>query len=72
MANTSSQEVLTISELKRAASAKLDKTAREYFNEGAMDMITLRDNEHAFDKYKIRQRILVDVASVDTRITMLG
>ncbi|KAF4895629.1 Oxidase FUB9 [Colletotrichum viniferum] len=54
MANSPSQEVLTISELKRAASAKLDKTAREYFNEGAMDMIRLRDNEHAFDKYKIR------------------
>ncbi|KAJ6025867.1 hypothetical protein N7444_013546 [Penicillium canescens] len=35
-------------------------------------MITLRDNEKAFDRFKIRPRILSDVSSVDTSTTILG
>lgn len=34
--------------------------------------VRLRDNERAYDKFKIRQRILVDVASVDTTTTIFG
>jgi hypothetical protein len=33
---------------------------------------SLRDNEAAYDKFKIRQRVLVDVAEVDTSITIFG
>ncbi|KAK0664319.1 Peroxisomal (S)-2-hydroxy-acid oxidase GLO4 [Lasiodiplodia hormozganensis] len=31
----------------------------DYYNEGAMDMISLRENEEAYNRYKIRPRILV-------------
>jgi (S)-2-hydroxy-acid oxidase len=37
-----------------------------------MDLITLRDNEAAFDRYKILPRVLINVASVDTRTEILG
>lgn len=45
---------------------------KEYFNHGAMDMITLRDNEAAYDRFKIRPRILSNVANVDTTTKIFG
>lgn len=49
---------------------KLQST--DYYNEGAMDLITLRDNEAAYDRYKILPRVLVNVANVDTSTDILG
>lgn len=49
---------------------KLQST--DYYNEGAMDLITLRDNEAAYDRYKILPRVLVNVANVDTSTHILG
>jgi (S)-2-hydroxy-acid oxidase len=37
-----------------------------------MDLITLRDNEAAFDRYKILPRVLINVAKVDTSTEILG
>ncbi|KAK2606468.1 hypothetical protein QQS21_003161 [Conoideocrella luteorostrata] len=37
-----------------------------------MDLITLQDNEAAFDRYKIRPRILVNVENVDTSGKIFG
>ncbi|KAL6252756.1 hypothetical protein RBB50_000475 [Rhinocladiella similis] len=65
-------EVFCIRDLKEKASKKLPKMYREYFNEGAMDMITLRDNEAAFDRYRIRPRILKNVSYIDTSTTIWG
>ena len=45
---------------------------QEYLNHGAMDMLTLRDNEDAYNRFKIRPRILSDVADVDTTTTLFG
>ncbi|KAF9891252.1 Hydroxyacid oxidase 1 [Aspergillus nanangensis] len=66
------EALMTIADLKEAASAKMPQTVREYFNGGSMDMITLRENEKAFDRFKIRPRILSNVANIDTSITILG
>ncbi|KAF9635037.1 putative fmn-dependent dehydrogenase family protein [Lasiodiplodia theobromae] len=65
-------KILTIKDLKEEASKKLPPMYRDYFNEGAMDMITLHDNEAAFTRYKIRPRILTDVSAVDTSTTIFG
>jgi isopentenyl diphosphate isomerase/L-lactate dehydrogenase-like FMN-dependent dehydrogenase len=61
---------------------------QEYINEGGMDMIryvqsllqsyliltgvSLRDNEEAFDRYKIRPRVLVDTTNLDLSTTIFG
>ncbi|KAF4545973.1 FMN-dependent dehydrogenase family protein [Lasiodiplodia theobromae] len=65
-------KILTIKDLKEEASKKLPPMYRDYFNEGAMDMITLHDNEAAFTRYKIRPRILTDVSAVDASTTIFG
>ncbi|CRG83249.1 aldehyde dehydrogenase ALDH [Talaromyces islandicus] len=45
---------------------------RDYYNEGAMDLITLRENEAAFDRYKIIPRVLRNVDEVDTTTELFG
>ncbi|GME33172.1 FMN-dependent dehydrogenase family protein [Neofusicoccum parvum] len=75
MANRSQtfhHKILTIKDLKDEASKKTPPTYRDFFNDGAMDMITLHDNEAAFNRYKILPRVLVDVSSIDTSTTIFG
>ncbi|CAI6084949.1 hypothetical protein V2G26_009380 [Clonostachys chloroleuca] len=64
--------VHTIADLKEAGCAKLPKEHSDYFNGGAMDLVTLNDNEAAFDRYKIRPRILVNVDNVDISGEIFG
>ncbi|KAG0650720.1 Oxidase FUB9 [Hyphodiscus hymeniophilus] len=64
--------VLTIGDLKDIASKKLPIMYRDYFNEGGMDMITLRDNEDVYDRYKIRPRVLVNMSHLDVSTTIFG
>ncbi|BCS21676.1 alpha-hydroxy acid oxidase [Aspergillus puulaauensis] len=66
------QDVSCIADLKKLGSSRLPAMVRDYYNEGAMDLITLRDNEAAYDRYKILPRVLVNVASVDTSTEILG
>ncbi|PMD56828.1 FMN-dependent dehydrogenase [Hyaloscypha bicolor E] len=64
--------ILTIRDLQESASKILPKMYSEYFNEGSMDMITLRDNEEAYNRYKLRPRILVNVSIIDMSTTIFG
>jgi isopentenyl diphosphate isomerase/L-lactate dehydrogenase-like FMN-dependent dehydrogenase len=57
---------------ERLAEEKLDANAHAYFAGGAGDEITLRDNLAAFERRKLRPRVLVDVRSVSTATTVLG
>ncbi|KAK7419366.1 hypothetical protein QQX98_003318 [Neonectria punicea] len=65
-------QVHSIKDLERLGSARLPKSTREYYNEGAMDLITLRENESAYDRYKIRPRVLRDLSGLDTSTTLFG
>ena len=57
---------------ERLAEEKLDAGALAYYAGGAGDEVTLRDNVAAFERRKLRPRMLVDVAEVTTRTTVLG
>jgi hypothetical protein len=57
---------------ERLAAEKLDANAHAYYVGGAGDEVTLRDNLAAFERRKLRPRILVDVSSVTTVTTVLG
>jgi isopentenyl diphosphate isomerase/L-lactate dehydrogenase-like FMN-dependent dehydrogenase len=57
---------------ERLAEEKLDANAHAYFAGGAGDEVTLRDNLAAFERRKLRPRVLVDVTSVSTATTVLG
>jgi isopentenyl diphosphate isomerase/L-lactate dehydrogenase-like FMN-dependent dehydrogenase len=57
---------------EKLAEAKLDANAQAYFVGGSGDEVTLRDNLAAFERRKLRPRVLVDVSSVSTATTVLG
>lgn len=66
------KNVFSIKDLKYEGSKRLPKATREFYNEGAMDLITLNDNENAYDKFKIRPRVLRDVSNVDMSTSIFG
>ncbi|KAH7091955.1 FMN-dependent dehydrogenase [Paraphoma chrysanthemicola] len=61
---------LTIAELEKLAAERMDKQTRDYYNEGADEGSTLAENISAYQKYRIRPRVLRDVSSVDTGATI--
>src|SRR5436190_6744780 len=65
-------EPVNVWEYERLAEDKLDANAAAYFAGGAGDEVTLRDNVAAFERRKLRPRVLVDVGEVSTATTVLG
>lgn len=63
---------LTIQELEAIAHNKMDKQTRDYYNEGADSGSTLRENISAFEKYRIRPRVLRDVSAIDPSVKIFG
>src|SRR3989442_8578496 len=63
---------VNIWDYERLAEEKLDANALAYFAGGSGDEITLRDNLAAFERRKLRPRVLVDVSSISTATTVLG
>lgn len=65
-------DCLTIDELEQHAHNLMDKQTRDYYNEGADSGSTLRENISAYQKYRIRPRVLRDVSAVDTSVDLFG
>jgi isopentenyl diphosphate isomerase/L-lactate dehydrogenase-like FMN-dependent dehydrogenase len=63
---------VNIWDYERLAEDKLDPNAAAYYFGGSGDEITLRDNVTAFERRKLRPRMLIDVAAVSTKTTVLG
>ena len=63
---------VNIWDYERLAEEQLDAKAHAYYAGGAGDEVTLRDNVAAFERRKLRPRVLVDVGSVSTKTTVLG
>ncbi|KAF5502404.1 Oxidase FUB9 [Colletotrichum aenigma] len=62
----------SIQDLKDHGSRRLPKMYRDYFNEGAMDLLTVKENEEAYDYYKIQPRVLVNVDNVNISGEIFG
>jgi isopentenyl diphosphate isomerase/L-lactate dehydrogenase-like FMN-dependent dehydrogenase len=65
-------EPVNVWDYERLAEDELDANAHAYFAGGAGDEVTLRDNVAAFERRKLRPRVLVDVGEVSTATTVLG
>jgi isopentenyl diphosphate isomerase/L-lactate dehydrogenase-like FMN-dependent dehydrogenase len=65
-------EPINVADYERLASESLDPGAHGYFAGGASDERTLRENVAAFSRWRLRPRVLVDVAEVSTGTTVLG
>jgi len=50
----------------------MDPVAWSYYRSGAEDEVTLRANRAAFERIRLRPRVLVDISATDTRTTVLG
>jgi 4-hydroxymandelate oxidase len=64
--------ILSLPEFEERARACMSHMAYEFVASGAADEHTLRWNREAFDRIRLRPRVLQDVAKVDTRVTLLG
>ncbi|KAK4555084.1 hypothetical protein LTR86_007850 [Recurvomyces mirabilis] len=63
---------LNIDDLEKLAYTRMDKMTRDYYNEGADSGSTLLENLKAYEKYRIRPRVLRDVSIIDTTTTIFG
>jgi 4-hydroxymandelate oxidase len=66
------RDVLSLPEFEELARRSLTPMAYEYVASGAAEEHTLRWNREAFDRIRLRPRVLRDVTPVDTRVTLLG
>jgi isopentenyl diphosphate isomerase/L-lactate dehydrogenase-like FMN-dependent dehydrogenase len=66
------RDPVNVRDYEAHAEGILDAGAHGYFAGGAGDELTLRENEAAFERLKLRPRMLVDVSAVSTATTVLG
>ena len=61
-----------LDDFERAARERLPHMAYEFVSAGAADEVTLRWNREAFERIRLRPRVLEDVSRIDTSVTLFG
>ena len=67
-----SEPLLNVADYARAARGKLTKEVFDYYEGGALDEITLRENTAGWERLKLYYRVLAGVGPRDLRTTVLG
>lgn len=70
--NESSAEPVCLTDFEPLAKKKIPSMGWEYLSAGAADELTLRWNTEAYQRIRIKPRVLVDVSHLDTRVTLFG
>jgi len=65
-------DVISLSDLEAIARGRMEHMAWEYVEGAAADEISLRWNREAYDRIRLDPRVLRDVGTVDTRVSVLG
>lgn len=65
-------DACNIEDLRLMAKARLPRAIFDFFDGGAEDETTLRDNRAAFERVRLLPRVLVNVEKVDTKISLFG
>ncbi|KIV82330.1 hypothetical protein PV11_04449 [Exophiala sideris] len=63
--------ILCMEDIKEVADKNLPDVARDFFNSGSTYQSTIAENNSVFSKYRLRSRVLVDVANLSTSTTCL-
>lgn len=63
---------LSLRDFQALAQARMEPGAFAYYTGGAGDEHTLRENEMAFARRRLRPRVLVDVSRVSAAVSLLG
>ncbi|XP_077977496.1 2-Hydroxyacid oxidase 1-like [Glandiceps talaboti] len=64
--------LFTLNEYEEHARRRLPKHKFDYFTDGAGNQSTQRENTTAFNRYRLRQRVLSNIKSPDLSTTLLG
>lgn len=65
-------DTVNVMDFERIAGERLSKMAWDYYQSGAGDEITLRENRAAFDRVALHYRVLVDVSKRELSARVLG
>ena len=65
-------QAYSVADLRRMAQQRLPRALFDFYDGGAEDETTLRGNRDAFERCRLRPRVLVDVEQVDTSTQLLG
>ena len=63
---------VNITDLRRIAQRRLPRAIFDFFDGGAEDETTLRDNCAAFQRVRLLPKVLVNVSKVDTKVSVFG
>src|SRR5215207_8599680 len=67
-----SDDLVNVSDFERAAAERLEAGVLGYFAGGAGDELTLRDNVAAWERWRLRPRMLTGIAEWDAGTELLG
>ena len=65
-------KTVNIEDLRLLAKRRLPRAIFDFFDGGAEDEVTLRENRAAFERVRLLPRVLVDVSIVDPSIDLFG
>ncbi len=65
-------EPINVFDYEALAQAQMEPGAWDYYQSGSDGEVTLRANREAFERIRLRPRVLVDVRACDLRTTVLG
>jgi len=65
-------EPVSLQDFEEAARRALPSATVDFLAGGAADEITIRWNREAYDRLRLRPRVLIDVSRIDTRVKLLG
>src|SRR3954463_11203611 len=63
---------VSIEDLRQIARRRLPRAIFDFFDGGAEDETTLRENRAAFERVRLLPKVLVNVAQVDTSTEIFG
>ena len=66
------REFVNVFDYEAAAREILPKIAYDYYRSGANDEITLHENHNAYERIKLKPRVLRDISKRDLTTTILG
>lgn len=63
-------DAVNIEDLRQLARRRLPRAIFDFFDGGAEDEVTLRENRAAFERVRLLPKVLVNVAQVDTKVKL--
>src|SRR3954464_2167780 len=72
MSNSDVKEALNVHDLREMAKERLPKWLFEFVDRGTEDEVALRNNRAAFERIKLKTRVLTDVSKRNQEIELFG